>query len=431
MIYVIADDLTGANDTGVQFAKNNYKTMVLILEDESLNIVVSNDLDVLVIDTETRETAEEIARNRMKNILEKININKEDIVYKKVDSTLRGNVGVEIAEIMNILEKDICIFSPSFPSHQRITVGGYLLVQQKPLGFSEYSSESSEQEENSFIPFLLKKQTNFPVGQIDLKDVAKGQKTILSKINELYQKGNKIIVIDSTNEVHLKDIFSSGLKFDGSILFSGSAGLAKHIPSIDNKSKKLKVKIENNKGPVTVIAGSRNSIMEDQIKHLKNRINFTELKIDLEQIFSNKERILDDYTTICIEAIKDNCDLLVHTNAIDNEKKSINKKIMLKYNINFRELEIKIKTFLGELTSRIVKNSYARNLILTGGDIALGVCKELGISNLTILDELLPGIPLSTTCHENIHLNIMTKAGGFGKEDTLYQLMAKFKNYEE
>ncbi|MFW6309289.1 MAG: four-carbon acid sugar kinase family protein, partial [bacterium] len=30
MIYVIADDLTGANDTGVQFAKNGFKTVVLI-----------------------------------------------------------------------------------------------------------------------------------------------------------------------------------------------------------------------------------------------------------------------------------------------------------------------------------------------------------------------------------------------------------------
>jgi uncharacterized protein YgbK (DUF1537 family) len=102
---------------------------------------------------------------------------------------------------------------------------------------------------------------------------------------------------------------------------------------------------------------------------------------------------------------------------------------MLKYNISFRELETKIRTFFGELTSRTVKNSYARNLILAGGDIALGVCRELGIYNLTILDELLPGIPLSTKCHENIHLNIMTKAGGFDEEDALYKLIIKFKNY--
>ena len=94
MFYIIADDLTGASDTGAQFAKNNYKTMVSILEDESFDVVVPDDLDVFVIDTETRETGEKIARNRIKNILKKLNISKEDIVYKKVDSTLRGNVGV-------------------------------------------------------------------------------------------------------------------------------------------------------------------------------------------------------------------------------------------------------------------------------------------------------------------------------------------------
>ncbi len=429
MIYVIADDLTGANDTGVQFVKNNYKTMVSILEDESLDIVVPDDLDVFVIDTETRETGEKIARNRIKNIFEKLNINKEDIVYKKVDSTLRGNIGHEIEEIMNILKKDICIFSPSFPSHQRITVGGYLIVQRKPLGLSEYSSHNLDQEENSFIPLLLEKQTNFSIGQIDLKEVCRGQETILKKINDLYQKGNQIIVIDSTNDEHLKDIFASSLKLDRPVLFSGSAGLANHFPSIDNKNEELKIKIENNKGPVIVVAGSRHSIMEGQIKHLKNRVNFTELKIDLEQIFSNKDGILDSYTNKCLKAIKNNYDLVIHTNTIYNERKLINKKLMLKYNISFRELEIKIKTFLGELTSRIVKNSYARNLILTGGDIALGVCRELGISNLTILDELLPGIPLTVVNYKNYNLNIVTKAGGFGKEDTLYNLINKFKNY--
>ena len=429
MIYVIADDLTGANDTGVQFVKNNYKTMVSILEDESLDIVVPDDLDVFVIDTETRETGEKIARNRIKNIFEKLNINKEDIVYKKVDSTLRGNVGVEIEGIMNILKKDICIFSPSFPSQQRITMGRYLIVQQKLLGSSEYSSNNLKQVENSFIPFLLKKQTDFPVGQIDLKDVAKGPKTILSKINELYQKGNKIIVIDSTNEEHLRDIFASGLKFNESVLFSGSAGLANHFPNVNNNNEDLKIKIEDNKGPVIVVVGSRNSIMEDQINYLKNRLNFTELKIDLEQVFSNKDRILDNYAAEGIKAIKGNHDLVIHTAAIYNEEKLINKKLMLKYHLSFRELEVEIKTFLGELISKIVENSDARNLILTGGDVALGVCKELGIYNMNILDELLPGIPLAIANYKNYKLNIVTKAGGFGEEDTLYKLINKFKSY--
>ncbi|MHA1752761.1 MAG: four-carbon acid sugar kinase family protein [Candidatus Helarchaeota archaeon] len=428
MIYVIADDLTGANDTGVQFAKKGYNTKLLIFNKQS-TIIIPDNLDVFVIDTETRELESKTARKILKSILEKININKKDIVYKKVDSTLRGNISDEIEEIMNILKKDICIFSPSFPSHKRITIGGYLVVDQKPLGLSEYSSNNLKQEENSFIPFLLKKQTNFSVGQVDLKDVAKGQKTILSKINESYQKGNKIIVIDSTNEEHLKDIFASSLNLDRSVLFSGSAGLANHFPNINNKNEDLKMKIENNKGPVIVVAGSRNSITEDQVNYLKNKSIFCELKIDLEQIFSNKDRILDDYATKCIQAIKDNRDLVIHTNITYNEEKSINEKLMLKYHLSFRGLEIKIKTFLGELTSKIIKNSNIRNLILTGGDVALGVCKELNIRNLNILAELLPGIPLTIANYKDYKLNVITKAGGFGKEDALYNLINKLKNY--
>jgi len=428
MIYLIADDLTGANDTGVQFTKKGYSAIVSVLDEQS-TITIPDNLDVFVMDTETRELESKTARKRLKSILEKININKKDVVYKKVDSTLRGNMGDEIEEIMIILNRDICILSPSYPSYQRITIGGYLVVDQKPLSFSEYSCDNSTQVENFFIPFLLKKQTDFPVGQIDLKDVAKGQKTILSKINELYQKGNKIIVIDSTNEEHLKDIFTSSLNLDRPVLFSGSAGLANHFPNINNKNEDLKTKIENNKSPVIVVAGSRNSIMEDQVNYLKNRLNFTELKIDLEQVFSNKDRILDNYAAECIKAIKGNHDLVIHTDAINNEEKLINKKLMLQYNIGFRELEIKIKTFLGKLTSKIINNSYARNLILTGGDVALGVCKELGIYNMNILDELLPGIPLAVANYKNYNLNIVTKAGGFGKEDALYNLINKLKNY--
>jgi len=428
MFYVIADDLTGANDTGVQFAKNNYKTMVSIFKDKSLDVVIPDDLDVLVIDTETREIGEKNARHRIKKILKKLNITKEDIVYKKVDSTLRGNIGVEIEEIINILKKDICIFSPSFPSHQRITVGGYLIVQQKPLGFSEYSSNSSEHGENSFISHLLKKQTNLSIGQIDLREVSRGSEVILRRIEDLFQKGNKIIVVDSTNEEHLKDIFASSLKFKGSVLFSGSAGLANHFSQIFTKKEKPKKNI-NNKATIAIVIGSRNPLAMTQIEYLKGKIKFEEIKIDLENVFTNKEKILDKYISIGIKSVKNNNHLLIYTDAVYNNKEKINKKLMLERNLSFRDLEVKIKEIFGEIVFKVIQESSLRKLILTGGDIALGVCKELGISNLTILDELLPGIPLSIAYYKNTDLNIITKAGGFGEEDTLYRLINNFKKY--
>ncbi|MDD5689096.1 MAG: nucleotide-binding domain containing protein, partial [Caldisericia bacterium] len=93
-----------------------------------------------------------------------------------------------------------------------------------------------------------------------------------------------------------------------------------------------------------------------------------------------------------------------------------------------KELENKIKEFFGILTANIVKEIEVRNLILTGGDVAISVCKELDISKLNILDELLPGIPLARARIKNRDLNIVTKAGGFGKKDTLYELINKFRN---
>jgi len=102
---------------------------------------------------------------------------------------------------------------------------------------------------------------------------------------------------------------------------------------------------------------------------------------------------------------------------------------MQKHNLSFRELELVIRKFLGELTAEIVRNSPARNLILTGGDIALGVCSALGIKNLYIVDELLPGIPLSTDNLKNFNLKIITKAGGFGEKDTLFELIKKLTNW--
>jgi len=428
MFYIIADDLTGANDSGVQFSKKGYNAIVSILE-ESGNIIIPDKTDVLVIDTETREIDAKTARQRLRNVLQKLNFSDKDIFYKKVDSTLRGCIGVELEEMMNVLEKDICIFTPTFPSYKRITIGGYLIINGKPLGLSKYYSGDLREGEASFIPFLLKRQTSLPIARIDFIDVTKGQEAIFKKLNKLYQEGNKIIIVDATEEVHLKDILNSVFEFEGSVLYAGSAGLANYFSEIYNKSRSFKTNMEKNKGPILIVGGSRNPITKSQIIHLRGKIKFFDLNIDIEQILSNRKTILEHYLTDSITFIKNGQHLVIHTDPFYNDKENINKKLMQKYNLSFRELELVIRKFLGELTAKIVRNSPTRNLILTGGDIALGVCSALGIQNLNIVDELLPGIPLSTANFKNFNLKIVTKAGGFGEKDTLFSLIKKLADW--
>jgi len=431
MIYIIADDLTGANDTGVQFTKNGYKTKVLIFDDKLKNIEFKNDHDVLVIDTETREVDKSVGRDKLAEIQKeiKLEVSEKDIVYKKIDSTLRGNVGAEIEEILKIFKKQFCLLSPSFPPHQRVTIGGNLIVQDKHLGFSSYTDSNNQNIAESFIPSILEKQTKLSIGRIDLSEIKKGETKITSSITNLINEGKKIIVLDSSNEGHLRDIVSSGMSFGNKKLFAGSAGLANCLAESCKKKKELKPDFKNNKGPILLVGGSRNPIMVDQIQYLKNNLDFAELKIDIKEIYSQESKILVYYAGEALKILKKNQNLAIYTDAINNEKKSIDNELMQEYKLTYKELENKIKEFFGLLTSTIIKKNTIRNMILTGGDIAISVCRELGISNLEVLGELLPGIPLTRACFHEDTLNIITKAGGFGKKDTLYDLIKKFRNY--
>ena len=428
MIFIIADDLTGANDTGVQFAKNGYMTRVLILDDKLKKIEYKNVDDVLVIDTETREVEESIARDKLAEMLKKakIEVSEKDIVYKKIDSTLRGNIGAEIERILSIFKKQFCLLSPSFPSHQRVTLGGNLIVQDKPLGFSSYNNKHNIAE--SFIPSILEKQTKLPIGRIDIKEIQKGKTNITNLITRLTNEGKKIIIADSSNEKHLRDIVSSGMIFGNKVLFSGSAGLANCLAETYKKTIESKINFQNNKRPILIIGGSRNPIMVDQIRHLKNNLDFAELRIDIREIYNNKNKKLNQYTDESLDILKKNHDLIIYTDAPNNEQKAIDDELMEKYKLSYKELENNIKEFLGMLTSNIVKGAIIKNLILTGGDIAISACRELGISKLELLGELLPGIPLTSARYGDNSLNIITKAGGFGKKDTLYDLIKKFQN---
>lgn len=434
MIYIMADDLTGANDSGVQLSKQGLKTMVYIDplgSDENDSSGISTAVDVLVVDTETRDLSEDEAGQVIKKSIKRLYLeNRSDILfYKKIDSTLRGNIGKEIEVLMELLNKDLCIISPSFPHNKRITAGGYLLVNNEPLGTSQYFNGQLEPWEGTYIPHFIQQQTELPVGLIELKDVMKGETEIFNRLETLYKKGKKIIIIDAVIERHLKEIMSSCRNFQGSILYCGSAGLANYLVDLKNVKKRGIIKSGNYDQSILIVVGTRNKIMEKQIEYFRERMSVFYLKIDLKKVLRNKRGVFQEYVDQAIKALKGGKHLILHPDPIYNWEGGTN-ILIEEEQISFRELELIIRDFLARLTATIVRTTGVKNLILTGGDTAIGVCKELGINSLIILDELLPGIPLSSANNKHYNnIKLITKAGGFGGEDTLYQLALNLINY--
>ena len=160
-IAIIADDLTGANDTALQFHLRGCNTQILF--DYSSFPEGKLNTQAWAISTETRnmeaEKAVEIVSKATKSLIENLNT---EYFYKKIDSTLRGNVAQECLAVLNALEWDAAVIIPAFPTEGRMTVGGYHLLKGVPLERTEVARDPQSPIYESHIPTLLKKQVENP-----------------------------------------------------------------------------------------------------------------------------------------------------------------------------------------------------------------------------------------------------------------------------
>src|SRR4030042_2078172 len=150
--FLIADDLTGGADAGAQFAKRALNTLlVLYNENERINFSKYTCQDVLVVNTDSRGLSPEKASSLLSNLFR--NYKKEifPIIYKKIDSTLRGNIGYEIDAILKEMNGSLCFMAPSYPEQNRRLVGGIMMVGEKPLAFSEAVQHTTSPVQESHV----------------------------------------------------------------------------------------------------------------------------------------------------------------------------------------------------------------------------------------------------------------------------------------
>jgi uncharacterized protein YgbK (DUF1537 family) len=118
---LIADDLTGACDAAVHFARRGYRTQVRLDSH-------GEETSVLAISTESRELRAAELRQVMRGLAQRLPIAQARILFKKIDSTLRGNVGAEIAAALAAFGCEAAVITPAFPAMGRTVEGGYLRV---------------------------------------------------------------------------------------------------------------------------------------------------------------------------------------------------------------------------------------------------------------------------------------------------------------
>ena len=147
----IADDLTGALEAGAKFARQGLGARV------TTQVLVSGppDVPVLVIDTETRHLAAEAARAVVRDAAEAALRFAPWLVYKKTDSTLRGNIAAEFRALQELIPHRPLVYVPSYPEMGRTVRRGRLFVGESPVHESAFACDPLDPVRESDIRVLL------------------------------------------------------------------------------------------------------------------------------------------------------------------------------------------------------------------------------------------------------------------------------------
>jgi uncharacterized protein YgbK (DUF1537 family) len=413
-IVVIADDLTGANDTGVQFAKQGLKTIVLMRVHGSPSEL---DEDVLVVDTQSRALSPAEAYQKVaETALLFKNRDQFHTLYKKIDSTLRGNLGTEIDAIMDVCGLELAVVAPAFPKNGRITVGGYHLLGNAPLEATEIARDPQCPVSESHIPTLLAKQTKRKVGHVGIKSAIAGTEGILDAMRQSSAAGQKILVCDAWQEEHLKMIAQAAVRLEKSILWVGSAGLAEYVPLALGLGA-----ASADKNPVLVIAGSVSNVTRGQVAMLRQRADV--VFIEAAPCSFLKPATAQAETDRCyhaaINALTTGKDVVI-VSGYSDEMVTGTKEEGLSLGLSNRQTSEAVAAALGGICRQIVLNVSVSGLVLTGGDIALSCCSLLSADGISVIREVAPGIPVGVLKGgQCFGLKVVTKAGAFGAEDAL------------
>jgi len=429
-ILIIADDFTGANDTGVKIFKRNIPTSIY-LDGLPKTRAIEN---CCVVNTETRALSSDRAYNKVRDYLKELDLETADLVYKKIDSTLRGNIGSEIDSILHHSSLAGAIIAPAYPKCGRIVVGGFQLVNNQLLEDTEFARDYKNPIKDSYLPDLLAKQSESQVYPISIKEIRSGnlQDLIVQKLLD----GYKLFILDSVETGDLDRIAESMESYYGRFLWVGSAGLADSIAKrrvSRNKSFRAPLNYAHEVGlfPTLVLAGSMNSMTRRQIQYLAKR-GYSIFEIDPLLLLDHRKRdgeIQELIQEVERKLFSENCCVLTTK---QNEKVRAEIKAFKDlHQLTNIEIGNKIAYQFGRIGAILTKRVRLAGLVLTGGDIAFHTCDQLDINKVEIIGEVEEGIPLALyRDKQNNYLRIVTKAGGFGKEDTLAQAIFKINEFE-
>lgn len=368
LVGIQADDLTGACDTAAPFAVRGLATLVIVRDDNDGAAAPSAGADVVVIDTESREQRAEIARERARRAGAALRAEAPSVLYKKIDSTLRGQIGAELDGMLVGTGVAAALLAPAFPAQGRTVVDGCLLVDGEPADRTPIARDPTFPPTGASVLGLLGAGGLRPAASLALATVRQGAPAVAARLDRFLSAGGRVLAADAETASDLAVLVQAA--GDAPVLLAGSAGLAtalarqKGCAATGRPAPPLR--------PLLIVAGSANPVTQGQISRLGERADLTVVASPDDGRTQEPDRRRETVRRLAAAA----------RNQIDRERPGA--------------------------------------LLLTGGETAIAVLRALDAGGVRLAGQLEPGLALGTLAGGPFDgLVVMTKAGGFGDPDAL------------
>lgn len=406
-LLVIADDFTGALDTGVQFAASGAETRVVTNIEYDFSRT-GREVQVLVLVAETRHVKWEEAYRMVYGIAKRACESGIPYLYKKTDSALRGNIGSELKAVLDAAGKHTLHFLPAFPRMNRVTRNGIHYIDGSPVHESVFGKDPFEPVTCSYIPDMMRGEV--PVTVVESMDG--------------WERQNGVMVYDASTDEALMSI-GSFLKEKGELgLTAGCAGFAAVLPQLLGLSGKRCERIPLDK-KFLVACGSVNPITVRQLDYAERagmkRIRLTpEQKLEKDYLESEEgKRALEEWTKTALE--EDYC--IFDTNDLPGCRAAC--EYAGSHGLSLGELRVRIADTLGRVVEHLVRAGVKSTMLLTGGDTLMGFMRHIGCDEIVPVCEMAPGTVLSQVDIDGRTYSIISKSGGFGEEKLIAELAEK------
>lgn len=393
-LLVIADDLSGAADCAAGFAR--HVTTEVLLDHRAEHCAQS----VTALDLDTRRLPAHQAAQRNRAVLDTRTF-AGHALYKKVDSTLRGNL---VSEVTALLGHGMALVAPAFPAMGRTTLGSVQYVD----GIAVNESDVWRNEGLSGTADLLElfNAPGLRCAALDLEQV-RGAELDASLAKHL-QAGTQVLICDAQFDADLQALARASVAQAGQLFWVGSAGLAQQLPLALGLTPRIAQAVPGAALPVLTVVGSMSRHSQAQAALLAERSGQSWQRIEPRLLLAADAQDQREALGLRLAAqLASGADLLISLEQRDRDPAQA--------------------ALLGAPLAQLLLPAIAKAgaLIATGGETARALLSAAAIDSLQLLGELAPGVVLSSARRQGHDLAIVTKAGGFGQPDTLYQAWAR------